>query len=370
MMDRKVVVNLGDRSYDIVIGGALLSRLHQFVPFSLKGRAVFVLTDKNVVEPHGAALFRILQDEGARSVEMLALPPGEQTKSFSRLEQVLSWMLDHKADRKAVLFTLGGGVIGDLGGLSAAMLMRGIPFVQIPTSLLAQVDSSVGGKTGINTGHGKNLVGAFYQPVSVLCDRDILQTLPKREILAGYAEIAKYGLLGNKDFFEWLEDNGSKVCALDPESLTYAVEVSCRMKADIVAADEREHDSRALLNLGHTFGHALEASANYDGRLLHGEAVAIGIILAFRLSVLMDICPADAAARIEAHFKAIGLPTEVRDISPMLGTSAEAIVAHMDHDKKAENGRAVFILARDIGQAFISREVDMRDVLKIVRDSL
>lgn len=367
---RHVAVNLGDRSYDIAIGDGLLQNLKAHLPFDIKGRAVFILTDQNVAAPHGGMLCAALRSLSARSVEMLALPPGEQTKSFTRLEQVLSWMLDHKADRKSVLFTLGGGVIGDLGGLAASMMMRGIAFVQVPSTLLAQVDSSVGGKTGINTAHGKNLVGAFYQPSAVLCDRDLLHTLPRREILAGYAEIAKYGLLGDAAFFEWLEVNGQNVCDLEPARLLHAVEMSCRMKAKIVGEDEREQGRRALLNLGHTFGHALEASANYDGRLLHGEAVSIGIVLAFRLSAMMGAGSTADALRVENHFKSLGLPVEIRDISPLLADKPESIMIHMDHDKKAEDGKPVFILARGIGNAFVCRDALMDDVKKILQDSM
>ncbi len=363
-------VGLGERSYTISIGPGLLQNPEKHLPFSLKDKTAFVLTDDNIRDVHGRPLCAALSKAGARSVEMLSLPPGEQTKCYARLEQTLDWLLDHRPDRKSILFAVGGGVIGDLGGVTASLVLRGIPFVQIPTSLLAQVDSSVGGKTGINTRHGKNLVGAFYQPQAVLCDLDALKTLPRREILAGYAEIVKYGLLGDAGFFDWLEQAGEKVCALDHDSVARAVETSCRMKADIVAQDERESGVRALLNLGHTFGHALEAEARFDGRLLHGEAVAIGTVLAFQLSVRRGHCPGEALARIERHFKQVGLPTRIGDIAPPLQCSAENLVAHMDHDKKAEGGRPVFIVADDIGKTRVDRAVDLDDVRAVLVESM
>jgi 3-dehydroquinate synthase len=370
MRNRTVRVELGARSYAIIIGEGLTARLAECLPFSLAGRAAFILTDDNAGRYHAQALKEALMSVGAASVETLALPPGEKTKSFPYLEQTLSWLLGHRIDRQSVLFTLGGGVIGDLGGLAAALAMRGIPFVQVPTTLLAQVDSSVGGKTGINTSQGKNLVGAFYQPVAVLCSLDMLKTLPRREILAGYAEVVKYGLLGDLEFFEWLEAKGRDVCALEPESLGHAVETSCRMKADIVARDEREQEVRALLNLGHTFGHALEAAAEFDGRLLHGEAVAIGTALAFRLSVRRGHCPPEVADRVEAHFRAMNLPVDIRDIQPRLTVGADELLALMEHDKKAEQGRLVFILVNGIGQAFVARDVLLEDVRAVLQQSM
>ncbi len=370
MTVRTVTVGLGERSYSIAIGAALLRDPQGYLPFSLKGKTVFILTDDHVRDQHALPLRDVLAKAGARSTEVLSLPPGEQTKCYARLEQSLDWLLDHHPDRKSILFAVGGGVIGDLGGVTASLALRGIPFVQVPTSLLAQVDSSVGGKTGINTRHGKNLVGAFYQPLAVLCDLDALKTLPRREILAGYAEIAKYGLLGNAEFFSWLETNGKKVCALDPDSVAQAVETSCRMKADIVAKDEREQGLRALLNLGHTFGHALEAEARFDGRLLHGEAVAIGTVLAFQLSVRRGHCLPDALRRVESHFRDVGLPARIADISPRLECTPDGLIAHMNHDKKAEGGRPVFIVVDEIGRARVDRSVDLRDVGAVIRESM
>ena len=263
-----------------------------------------------------------------------------------------------------------GGVIGDLGGFAASIILRGIPYVQVPTTLLSQVDSSVGGKTGINTQHGKNLVGSFYQPVSVICDSDTLKTLPDRELKAGYAEIVKYGLINRPEFFEWLEINGKKVLSLHSDELGHAIEASCQDKADIVAQDETESGIRALLNLGHTFGHALEAAAGYDGRLLHGEGVSIGMTLAFDLSSRMGLCPQEVPSRVEAHLKMCGLKTRVSDIAPALSHSAEQIAALMEHDKKMASGVLTFILVRGIGQAFRHKEVDMKDVVTVIRESL
>ena len=365
----QVAVALDGRSYHIHIGPGLIDTLAESLPMTLAGRRAFILMDEAVAE-HGARLGAQLTAADARSVESLALPAGEKTKSFVRLEQVLDWLLGHHVDRKSILFVLGGGVIGDLGGFAASVAMRGIPFVQIPTTLLAQVDSSVGGKTGINTSHGKNLVGSFYQPEAVFCDLDILKSLPARQIRAGYAEIVKYGLLGDEAFFAWLETHGADVCALEPEALGKAVAHSCRMKAEIVAEDEKEQGRRALLNLGHTFGHALEASAAYDGRLLHGEAVAIGTVLAFRLSEALGHCEAGTSDRVKRHLRTMGLQTEISHIQPALQDSADRLVELMDHDKKAEAGRPVFIVAKKIGETFIQKDVDLTIVTRIVAESL
>lgn len=363
-----LTLDLGDRSYAIHIGEGLLARAADFVPLDLKKRSVFILADKNIPQ-HLRTLETALAGKAA-SVHVLSIEAGEKAKAWSRLEEVVGWMLKNHVDRHSVFVALGGGVIGDLGGFAAAITMRGIPFVQIPTTLLAQVDSSVGGKTGINTDEGKNLVGAFYQPVAVICDADVLRTLPERELKAGYAEIVKYGLINDMSFFEWLEANGRKVLALDPAALSYAVQTSCNAKAAIVGKDERESGLRALLNLGHTFGHALEAAAGYDGRLLHGEGVSIGMVLAHRLCVKMGLCPGQDAGRIEAHLKACGMKTEIRDIQPALTQSAGEIADFMKHDKKASAGKITFILTRGIGKAFTSADVDMDDVIAVVGESM
>ncbi len=361
-------LDLGDRSYTIHIGAGLLARAPDLIPMDLSKSAVFILADKNVA-PHLKTLRGAL-DGRARAIHVLEIDAGETAKSWRVLEQVVGWMLDHHMDRHAVLVALGGGVIGDLGGFAASVAMRGIPYIQIPTTLLAQVDSSVGGKTGINTEQGKNLVGAFYQPRAVICDLSVLQTLPERERKAGYAEIVKYGLINDPDFFEWLEANGKKVLALDTDAVTYAVRTSCAAKAAIVGKDERESGMRALLNLGHTFGHALEAAAGYDGRLLHGEGVSIGMTLAHRLCVRMGLCSGQDATRIENHFKNLGLKTDVRDIVPHLSQSAEEIADLMKHDKKIAAGTITFILTRGIGKAFTSPDVKMDDVVSVIRDSM
>lgn len=361
-----VSVDLKDRSYDIHIGKELLARVQDFVPVDLSNRKIFVLHDRNV-EAHAEVLNKSLP----RSVS-LSIDGGEKAKSFAMLQTVTDWLLSNGVDRKSILFVVGGGVIGDLGGFAASIVLRGIDFVQVPTTLLAQVDSSVGGKTGINATQGKNLVGAFYQPLCVLCDTDVLKTLPERELKAGYAEVVKYGLLGSREFYEWLEAHGRDVLALNEAALVDAIETSCRMKAEIVGDDEREKDGgdRALLNLGHTFAHALEAACGYDGRLLHGEAVSIGLVLAFRLCVLMGLCSGQEATRVENHLKSLGLKTEISDITPAITHSAEELVTLMGADKKASGGKIGFILTRGIGQAFQSFDVDLSDVCKVVLKSM
>jgi len=365
----KLTVELGDRSYDIHIGAGLLTQAPKYVPLDLTGRKIFVLFDEDV-RGHTDRLIKSFPS--GSKIESLSVRGGEATKSFQQLQVVLDWLLNTKVDRKSVLFVVGGGVVGDLGGFAASVVMRGIPFVQVPTTLLAQVDSSVGGKTGINAAQGKNLIGAFYQPISVICDTDTLSTLPERELKAGYAEIVKYGLLGSEEFYEWLEVHGRDVLALDNSAIIDAIETSCRMKAEIVGGDEREQagGDRALLNLGHTFAHALEAAAGYDGRLLHGEAVAIGLVLAFRLCVRMGICNGQDAKRVENHLSALGLLTDIAHIKPKITQNADEIVALMSHDKKATGGKIGFILTRGIGKAFQSFDVDLADVRAVVIQSI
>jgi len=354
-------VDLGERSYDIHIGGGLLSRAREFIPLSLKGRRIFVLSDINV-RSHADVLIMGLGHDPAH-VHHMEIEGGEAAKSYARLQDVLSWMLLHKVDRGSVLVVVGGGVVGDLGGFAASIVLRGIPFVQVPTTLLSQVDSSVGGKTGINAPEGKNLIGSFYQPIAVLCDTDTLKTLPVRELKAGYAEVVKYGLIDRPDFFAWLEKQGADVLNLKAEAVMRAIETSCRAKAEIVARDEKETGDRALLNLGHTFGHALEALAGYDGRLLHGEGVSIGMIMAFDLSVRMGLCPAADLERLRAHATSVGLRTRVGDI---LTATPEDVVAKMAHDKKNVSGVLTFILARGMGRSFRCADVRREDVLQTV----
>lgn len=358
---KQVHIDLGTHSYPIYIGKKILNDIAALLPFAIKGRKAFIITDENVA-PYAGGLKASLECAGVSFCDILVLPFGESTKSFERLQACHHWMLSLGVHRNSVVFALGGGVIGDLAGFAASTVLRGVPYVQIPTSLLAQVDSSVGGKTGINTVYGKNLVGSFYQPSAVVADIETLKTLPQREVLAGYAEIVKYGLIGDFDFYEWLEAHGRRVVKLEYDAVAYAIELSCRAKAKVVEEDEKEQGRRALLNLGHTFGHALEAAMEYDGRLLHGEAVAIGTIMAFELSARMGLCSGQEVVRVIHHFEQVGLPVHaghiVADIDDLIET--------MRKDKKATDLSMVFILARGIGDAFVSREVEenlVRDVL-------
>lgn len=368
MTSKIVSIDLGERSYDIYIGGKLLSRLPELLPMDVPGGSFFIISDENV-KTYATQARKLLKDAGARVCEILILKPGEKTKSFTEFEKVCRWMLQNGVERTSTLIAIGGGVIGDLGGYAASSVMRGINFVQVPTTLLAQVDSSVGGKTGINAPEGKNMVGAFYQPKAVIADLDTLKTLPRRELLAGYAEIVKYGLLGDYAFFQWLEENGRDVCAMEPEALSYAIEKSVHAKALIVAADEREQGRRALLNLGHTFAHALESAARFDGRLLHGEAVSLGMVMAFDLSVRMGLCSPEDLARVEEHLISVGLPIRASFIDPALNTSPKNLLDIMGRDKKTEKGKMAFILVDGIGQAFVNRNVPLDLVRSVLKNS-
>jgi len=352
---RTVNVPLGDRAYDVLIGPGLVSRAGEIITARMGAARCGVVTDENVARWHLSALEAALDHDG-RHAGSIILQPGEATKSFRKLEPLCEGLLELGLERGDLVVALGGGVIGDLAGFAAAILRRGVRFVQIPTSLLAQVDSSVGGKTGIDMPQGKNLIGAFHQPGLVLADTDVLRTLPKRELRAGYAEVAKYGLLGDASFFAWLENNWPAVFALDAEASTHAIETSVRAKAGIVGRDETEQGERALLNLGHTFGHAFEAWCGYSDRLLHGEAIAIGMCLAFRFSEALGYCPAGSAARVAAHFRAVGLPTRIGEI-PGDKPDVAALLRLMAQDKKVRGGELTFILARAIGEAFIARDV-------------
>lgn len=365
-------VELGARSYDIVAGRGVLADVARSLPFSLDGRACFIVTDGHVAPLYAPGLEAVLKAAGAPKVETHILPPGEESKSFARLEALLGWMLDHKIDRKSLIFALGGGVVGDLAGFAASVVLRGVPYVQIPTTLLAQVDSAVGGKTAIDVPQGKNLVGAFHQPVCVISDLATLDSLPDREMRAGYAEVVKCGLLGDADFFAWLEDNGAAVLRREPVALHRAVLESCRAKAEIVAGDECEGDGgrRVLLNLGHTFGHAFEAAAGYDGgALLHGEGVAIGMVCAFDLSVRMGLCPAQDLQRTRAHLVAAGLPVAAADIPALRGVAPEKFIDLMHSDKKTEGGKIGFVLVRGIGKAFASRDVPVAALTETLKAS-
>jgi 3-dehydroquinate synthase len=355
-MSRAITVGLGERAYEVIVGPGLLDRAGELLAPWLKRRRTAVVSDETVWGLHGARLTGRLEAAGI-AVTPVIVPPGEQTKSFAGLEDLLDRLLAQRLDRGDLVTAFGGGVVGDLTGFAAAIYKRGIDFVQIPTTLLAQVDSSVGGKTAIDTPRGKNLVGAFHQPRLVLADLDVLATLPAREMRAGYAEVIKYGLLGDFGFFQWLEGNGPAVLARKPAELSHAVARSIEMKAEIVAEDETEQGRRALLNLGHTFGHALEAETGYGEALLHGEAVAAGQALAFRFSAAQGLCAGQDAARATAAIAAAGLPTTLAEVRSK-AFDADRLVAHMAQDKKAEGGRLTFVLARGLGEAFVARDVD------------
>ena len=355
-MIRWVPVDLGERAYDVLIGPGLVDEAGvRLRPFVRRDR-VAVVSDETVWSLHGTRLTAALKRAGLEAYPIV-LPPGEQTKSFAGLEGLCDALLALELDRGDLIVAFGGGVIGDLAGFAAAVYKRGADFVQIPTTLLAQVDSSVGGKTAIDTPRGKNLVGAFHQPRLVLADLDVLGTLPDREMRAGYAEVLKYGLLGDAAFFAWLQAEGGAVLAREPTALARAVERSVEMKAEIVIDDEREAGRRALLNLGHTFGHALEAETGYGEGLLHGEAVGLGSAMAFRYSAAAGFCGVEDARRAVAAVAAAGLPSRLSDLGGRR-FAADALLRHMAQDKKAEGGRLTFILARSPGDAFVARDVD------------
>ncbi len=368
-MIERITVGLGHRSYDILVGNRLLPAAGRYLADALGQRHVVVVTDATLAALHLGRLEGALAAAGHTVLPSVVVGAGEATKCFSEWSFVVESLLDRRPDRQTVVVALGGGVIGDLAGFAAAVTLRGLPFMQVPTTLLAQVDSSVGGKTGINTRHGKNLVGAFHQPRLVLADLDVLRTLPRRDVLAGYAEVVKYGLLGDAALFGWLEMVGERVCALDPEPLRRAVVASCRAKADIVAADEREAGQRALLNLGHTFGHALEAVAGYGETLLHGEAVAIGMVMAFGFSARRSLVDQATVARVRGHLERVGLPVAPNQI-PGLRVDAERLVEAMRHDKKLRDGRMTFVLVRGIGEAFVAVGVADEEVRDYLHDSL
>ncbi len=361
-----VRVELGARAYDVRIGQGLLARAGAEIAPLLKRRRVAVLTDETVAGLHLAALRDGLGDI---AMTALALPAGEATKGWAQFSRAVDWLLSEKVERRDIVVALGGGVIGDLAGFAAAVLRRGVRFVQIPTTLLAQVDSSVGGKTGINSVHGKNLVGAFHQPALVLADIGVLGTLPARDFLSGYGEVVKYGLLGDAAFFDWLERHGPALARGDSGARQHAVRRSVEMKARIVERDETEEGDRALLNLGHTFCHALETATGYSDRLLHGEGVAIGCALAFELSQRLGLCSQEAPSRVRAHLRAMGMKCDVADIPGDL-PDADALLALMAQDKKVLDGRLRFILARGIGEAFVAGDVDTATVRALLEDAL
>jgi 3-dehydroquinate synthase len=355
-----VRVPLGERAYDIVVGPGLLAEVGPRIAALAPGGAVGIVTDRTVAARWLPAAIDSLEAAGLRPAAIV-VDPGEATKSYAGFAQVCDGLIAAKIERRDIVLALGGGVVGDLAGFAAASLRRGVRVVQAPTSLLAQVDSSVGGKTGINSPHGKNLVGAFHQPALVLADTATLDTLAPREFAAGYAEVVKYGLIGDRALFERLEAARSEIFAGGPARIE-AIAASCAAKAAIVARDETEQGDRMLLNLGHTFAHAFERLTGYDGaRLVHGEAVAIGLVCAFRFSTMLGLCPGQDAARVEAHLAAAGLPTRIGDVRGLAG-DPEALLDAMAQDKKVSGGRLTFILARGIGESFVARDVDPQAV--------
>jgi len=362
-----VPVALGARSYEVRIGPGLIDRAGVEIAPLLKRRRAAVVTDETVAPLHLARLVAALEAEGI-AVATLSLPAGESTKGWEQFSRCVEWLLEQKVERRDIVLAFGGGVIGDLVGFAAAVLRRGVRFVQIPTTLLAQVDSSVGGKTGINTAQGKNLVGAFHQPSLVLADIGVLESLPERDFLAGYGEVVKYGLLGDAAFFDWLEGNGPALAG-DAAKRQHAVRRSVEMKAGIVERDETEEGERALLNLGHTFCHALEKATGYSDRLLHGEGVAIGCALAFELSQRLGLCSQEAPSRVRAHLRAMGMKVDLADIPGEL-PGAESLVALMGQDKKVVDGKLRFILARGIGEAFVADDVPPGMVTALLDEAL
>ncbi len=361
---QRLRVELGARAYDIVVGAGLIATAgHEIRPLMRRPHAV-VVSDDNVARHWLEPLLASLAAAGI-SYHTVVLPPGEETKDLAHFGRLAEDVLACGLERGSMLIALGGGVVGDITGFAAATLLRGVDFVQLPTTLLAQVDSSVGGKTAINAASGKILIGAFYQPRLVVADTDVLATLPRRELLAGYGETVKYGLIRDAAFFAWCERQGNALCGLAPEPLRHAIVTSCQMKAEIVAGDEREEGERALLNFGHTFGHALEAETGFSSRLLHGEAVALGMVLAFGFAARLGLVAEGEGERVRRHFAAVGLPTRLAEIG--LGEVApERLLAHMAKDKKVRDGKLTLILPRRIGEAFIMRDAptaELRDFL-------
>jgi 3-dehydroquinate synthase len=358
-LSRRVRVGLDSRAYDIVIEPGALARAGALIKDVVGNRPLILVSDETVAEIYRPKLEAALAAAGIAAPPTVLIPPGEESKSLTSYARAAESILALGVDRKTVILALGGGVVGDLAGFLAATLLRGIDFIQIPTTLLAQVDSSVGGKTGIDSAHGKNLIGAFHQPLLVVADTETLTTLPSRELQAGYAEVVKYGLLGDSIFFDWLEEHGASVLGGDSQAQVYAIAACCEAKAKIVAADEREGAQRALLNLGHTFGHALEVESGFGGALNHGEAVSIGMVMAFDLSVRLGHCPTNDLMRMRAHLRLHGLPVSPPRNVPF---KVHALIRRMQGDKKAEGGRLTFVLVNGIGDAFVARDVAVSTV--------
>lgn len=360
-------VDLGDRSYDVVIGCGLFAeggcaggRIRE----AAGGGRCWIVTDETLAALHLDGVLSALSAAGVDAAPVV-LPPGEPSKTMDSVGHVVDAVLDGAPERTSAVVALGGGVVGDIAGFAASMVLRGVRFIQLPTTLLAQVDSAIGGKTGVNAPQGKNLIGAFHQPHLVLADSGFLDTLPERELLAGYAEVVKYALIGDAAFLAWLEGNAGAVLSGDADARRHAVHVCCSAKAEVVGRDEREAGVRALLNFGHTFGHALEAGSGYT--LLHGEAVAVGMVLALELSAALGLCGAEDVERVRGHFLAVGLPVR---IPPEAGRDPQALVEHMRRDKKVRAGRIAFVLARGIGDVFVTTDVDTGDVLRVLRGAM
>ena len=365
----KLRINLRENSYDIIIEHGLLSNLGALISQKSVNPKTFIVTDNNISVHWLKRTIESLSAQGI-SPKVLEVPVGEGTKSFINLEKIIDQLLESKVDRDSLLVALGGGVIGDLAGFAGAVTLRGIQVVQVPTTLLSQVDSSVGGKTGINVRQGKNLVGSFYQPSLVAIDTQVLETLPPRQLFAGYAEVVKYGLIKDCSFFDWLELNGKKVLEGDKLAQQFAIFTSCRIKAEIVEADEKEQDLRAILNFGHTFGHALEAEAGYDGNLLHGEAVSIGMVMAIELSKNLGYLSGQDAGRATKYIRNIGLPTNIKSIEGSTSWNPDGLMQHMQHDKKVSNGQLRFVLLKGIGEAYLTADVEKKEVYSIIERSL
>ena len=365
----KLRINLRENSYDIIIEHGLLSELGALISKKFGKPKTFIVTDSNIAVHWLKQTIESLSAQGM-SPKVLEVPVGESTKSFINLEKIIDQLLESKVDRDSVLIALGGGVIGDLAGFAGAVTLRGIKVIQVPTTLLSQVDSSVGGKTGVNVRQGKNLVGSFHQPSLVAIDTQVLQTLPSRQLFAGYAEVLKYGLIKDRSFFDWLELNGKKVLEGDKLAQQFAIFTSCRIKAEIVEADEKEKNLRAILNFGHTFGHALEAEAGYDGNLLHGEAVSIGMVLAIELSKSLGYLSGQDAGRAVEYIRNIGLPTNINSIEGSTSWHPDGIIQHMQHDKKVSNGQLRFVLIKGIGEAYLTADVERNDIYRVIEKSL
>tara|TARA_B100000676_G_C17983311_1_gene790376 strand:+ start:12 stop:1154 length:1143 start_codon:yes stop_codon:yes gene_type:complete len=365
---RQLTLELGERSYDIMVGQKLLEQAGSLISSLIPSNKVIIVSDSNIAPLYLAKLENSLKNAGIK-FSSVTLKPGEKIKSFEHLQNLIEILLEKGVDRKTTLIALGGGVIGDLTGFCAAIIMRGIHYIQIPTTLLSQVDSSVGGKTGINSTFGKNLIGAFHQPLLVLIDLNCLDSLPHRQLMAGYAEIIKYSLINDAEFFSWLEVNGSSLIKGNKDLQAQAILKSCAVKAKIVAEDERESGIRALLNLGHTFAHALEAEVGYSDKLLHGEAVSIGMMMAFELSQQLGFCHETDVERVRAHLNKIGLPASLAGIANDKWTP-KRLINHMALDKKTEGGSMTFILAHAIGLSFIFRDIDPKKLDTFLANAL